>query len=306
MTEERVEFRVSPDRYRHWRVSYDGPVATLVMDVDEQGGLVPGYELKLNSYDSRRGPRAGRRGAAAALRAPRGRLVVITSGQAGRVFCRAPTSSCCSTSTHAWKVNFCRFTNETRLYDRGRLARNSGQKYLAALNGIASGGGVRAAAGLRRNLFNRRSQVGRWRCPRCRYLGVLPGTGGLTRVSDKRKVRRDLADVFCTLAEGVKGKRAVEWGLVDDVFPQLEVPQEVEARAADRGRRSAVQSGRASRSTPLQPEMSASHRSSTVTCPARLARAASATLRISASDSPPAVQPESAEYYALRMLRRAR
>src|SRR5271170_906410 len=212
MTEERVEFRVSPDRYRHWRVSYDGPVATLVMDVDEQGGLVPGYELKLNSYDL--GVDIELYDAVQRLRFehPEVKAVVVTSGKE-KIFCAGANIRMLAASSHPWKVNFCKFTNETRngIED---ATENSGQTYLAALNGTASGGGYELALACDQILLvdDRSSAVS---LPELPLLGVLPGTGGLTRVTDKRKVRHDLADLFCTTTEGVRGARALEWRLVD-------------------------------------------------------------------------------------------
>src|SRR6516165_8642476 len=209
----RVEFRVSPDRYRHWRVSCDGPVATLVMDVDEQGGLVPGYELKLNSYDL--GVDIELYDAVQRLRFehPEVRTVVITSGKP-KIFCAGANIRMLAASPHGWKVNFCKFTNETRNGIEDATA-SSGQTYLAVVNGTASGGG-----------------------PELALLGVLPGTGGLTRVSDKRHVRRDLADYFSTKSEGVGGKKAVQWRLVDEAVPRPRWDETVAERAAELARRS--------------------------------------------------------------------
>jgi benzoyl-CoA-dihydrodiol lyase len=242
MTEERVEFRVSPDRYRHWRVSYDGPVATLVMDVDEQGGLVPGYELKLNSYDL--GVDIELYDAVQRLRFehPEVRTVVITSGKP-KIFCAGANIRMLAASAHGWKVNFCKFTNETRNGIEDATA-SSGQTYLAAVNGTASGGGYELALACEHIMLvdDRSSAVS---LPELPLLGVLPGTGGLTRVSDKRHVRRDLADYFSTRPEGVGGKKAVQWRLVDEAVPRPRWDETVTERAADLAGRSARPEGAA-------------------------------------------------------------
>jgi benzoyl-CoA-dihydrodiol lyase len=235
MTEQRVEFRVSPDRYKHWRMSCDGPVATLVMDVDEQGGLVPGYELKLNSYDL--GVDIELYDAVQRLRFehPEVRTVVITSGKP-KIFCAGANIRMLAASPHGWKVNFCKFTNETRNGIEDATA-NSGQTYLAAVNGTASGGGYELALACEHIMLidDRSSAVS---LPELPLLGVLPGTGGLTRVSDKRHVRRDLADYFSTKAEGVGGKKAVQWRLVDEAVPRPRWDEIVAARAAELAGRS--------------------------------------------------------------------
>ena len=235
MTVERVEFRVSPERYKHWRMSYDGPVATLVMDVDEQGGLVPGYELKLNSYDL--GVDIELYDAVQRLRFehPEVRTVVITSGKP-KIFCAGANIRMLAASPHGWKVNFCKFTNETRNGIEDATA-NSGQTYLAALNGTASGGGYELALACDHIMLvdDRSSAVS---LPELPLLGVLPGTGGLTRVSDKRHVRRDLADYFSTKAEGVGGKKAVQWRLVDEAVPRPRWDETVAERASELAGRS--------------------------------------------------------------------
>ena len=235
MTEERVEFRVSPERYKHWRMSYDGPVATLVMDVDEQGGLMPGYELKLNSYDL--GVDIELYDAVQRLRFehPEVRTVVITSGKP-KIFCAGANIRMLAASPHGWKVNFCKFTNETRNGIEDATA-NSGQTYLAALNGTASGGGYELALACDHIMLvdDRSSAVS---LPELPLLGVLPGTGGLTRVSDKRHVRRDLADYFSTKAEGVGGKKAVQWRLVDEAVPRPRWDETVAERASELAGRS--------------------------------------------------------------------
>src|SRR5580765_3867798 len=232
---ERVDFRVSPDRYKHWRLSTDGPVATLTMDVDEQGGLVPGYELKLNSYDL--GVDIELYDAVQRLRFehPEVRTVVITSGKP-KIFSAGANIRMLAASPHGWKVNFCKFTNETRNGIEDATA-HSGQTYLAAVNGTASGGGYELALACEHIMLvdDRSSAVS---LPELPLLGVLPGTGGLTRVSDKRHVRRDLADYFSTKSEGVGGKKAVQWRLVDEAVPRARWDETVAERAAELASRS--------------------------------------------------------------------
>jgi benzoyl-CoA-dihydrodiol lyase len=240
MTEQRVEFRVSPDRYKHWRMSCDGPVATLVMDVDEQGGLVPGYELKMNSYDL--GVDIELYDAVQRLRFehPEVRAVVITSGKP-KIFCAGANIRMLAASPHGWKVNFCKFTNETRNGIEDATA-SSGQTYLAAVNGTASGGGYELALACEHIMLvdDRSSAVS---LPELPLLGVLPGTGGLTRVSDKRHVRRDLADYFSTRPEGIGGKKAVQWRLVDEAVPRPRWDETVAERAAELAVRSSRPEG---------------------------------------------------------------
>jgi benzoyl-CoA-dihydrodiol lyase len=225
-----VEFRTGPDRYRHWRLATDGPVATLTMDVDEQGGLVPGYELKLNSYDL--GVDIELYDAVQRLRFehPEVRAVVVTSGKE-KVFCAGANIRMLAASPHPWKVNFCKFTNETRNGIEDATA-SSGQAYLAAVNGTASGGGYELALACEHIMLidDRSSAVS---LPELPLLGVLPGTGGLTRVTDKRHVRRDLADYFATKSEGIGGKKAVQWRLVDEAVPRPAWQETVAERAAE-------------------------------------------------------------------------
>jgi benzoyl-CoA-dihydrodiol lyase len=236
----RVEFQVSPDRYRHWRLRCDGQVATLVMDVDEQGGLVPGYELKLNSYDL--GVDIELYDAVQRLRFehPEVRSVVITSGKP-KVFCAGANIRMLAAAPHHWKVNFCKFTNETRNGIEDATA-NSGQSYLAAVNGTASGGGYELALACEHIMLvdDRSSAVA---LPELPLLAVLPGTGGLTRLTDKRHVRRDLADYFATRPEGLGGTRAVQWRLVDEAVPRQRWDDTVTERAAELAARSARPSG---------------------------------------------------------------
>ncbi len=212
-----VRFQTHPDRYRHWRLAFDGDVATLTMAVDQGGGDRPDdYELKLNSYDI--GVDVELADAIQRIRFehPEVRCVVLT-GALDRVFCAGANIVMLRTSTHAFKVNFCKFTNETRLAIEDASA-SSGIRFLAALNGTASGGGYELALACDKILLvdDRNSAVS---FPEVPLLGVLPGTGGLTRITDKRKIRRDRCDVFSTVAEGIKGKRAVEWNLVDAIAP---------------------------------------------------------------------------------------
>src|ERR1700735_2290854 len=233
--QSRVEFQVHPSRYRHWRLAAEGPVAMLTMDVDEQGGIVPGYELKLNSYDL--GVDIELYDAVQRLRFehPEVRTVVITSGKP-KIFCAGANIRMLAASPHGWKVNFCKFTNETRNGIEDATA-HSGQTYLAAVNGTASGGGYELALACEHIMLidDRSSAVS---LPELPLLGVLPGTGGLTRVSDKRHVRRDLADYFSTKAEGIGGKKAVQWRLVDEAVPRPRWDETVAERAAELAGRS--------------------------------------------------------------------
>jgi benzoyl-CoA-dihydrodiol lyase len=223
-----VSFETSPDKYRHWKLTFDGPVATLWMDVQEDAGLSPDYRLKLNSYDL--GVDIELADAIQRIRFehPEVRAVVITSLKE-RIFCAGANIFMLRGSTHAWKVNFCKYTNETRLAIED-ASEHSGIRFLAALNGICAGGGYELALACDEIVLvdDGNSAVS---LPETPLLGVLPGTGGLTRVVDKRKVRRDLADFFGTIAEGVKGKRAVEWRLVDAVYPTSQFKPRVAERA---------------------------------------------------------------------------
>src|SRR5882672_6158396 len=207
-----VSFETSPDRYRHWRLELQGDVARIVMDVKENEPLRPGYALKLNSYDL--GVDIELADAVQRLRFehPEVRAVIVTSDR-DRVFCAGANIHMLASSSHGFKVNFCKFTNETRLSIEDASA-GSGQRYLAACNGPTAGGGYELALACDEILLidDGSSTVS---LPEVPLLGVLPGTGGLTRVVDKRRVRRDRADVFATTAEGIKGRRAVEWKLVD-------------------------------------------------------------------------------------------
>jgi benzoyl-CoA-dihydrodiol lyase len=225
-----LSFDTHPSKYRHWKLTFDGPVATLGMDVQEDAGLSSDYKLKLNSYDL--GVDIELADVIARLRFehPEVHTVVVTSLKE-RIFCAGANIFMLRGSTHSWKVNFCKFTNETRLAMED-ASQHSGIKFLAALNGICAGGGYELALACDEIVLvdDSNSAVS---LPETPLLAVLPGTGGLTRVIDKRRVRRDLADIFSTLAEGVKGKRAVEWRLVDAVYPLSKFKDSVRARALE-------------------------------------------------------------------------
>ena len=225
-----IDFNTHPDRYRHWKMSIDGRVATLAMDVQVDGGLAPGYELKLNSYDL--GVDIELYDAIQRLRFehPEVGAVVLTSAK-DKVFCAGANIKMLGLSSHAHKVNFCKFTNETRngIED---ASDNSGQRYLCAVNGTAAGGGYELALATDHIILvdDGTSAVS---LPEVPLLAVLPGTGGLTRVVDKRHVRRDHADVFCTVTEGIKGARALEWRLVDEIQPRSKMAEAVRKRAEE-------------------------------------------------------------------------
>ena len=223
-----ITFDAVPEEYRHWTLGIDGRVATLAMDVDEDGGLKPGYKLKLNSYDL--GVDIELYDALQRIRFehPAVAAVVLTSGKE-RMFCSGANIYMLGQSSHAWKVNFCKFTNETRNGLEDSSA-HDGLKFIAALNGTTAGGGYEVALACDEILMvdDRSSVVS---LPEVPLLGVLPGTGGLTRVVDKRKVRRDLADMFCTSADGVRADRAKDWGLVDAIAKPADFPALVKARA---------------------------------------------------------------------------
>ena len=244
-----VSFETSPDRYQHWKLEVDGPVARLSLDVQEDGGLRPGYQLKLNSYDL--GVDIELQDAVQRIRFEHpGVRCVIVAGARERIFCAGANIHMLGASTHAFKVNFCKFTNETRLSIED-ATRGSGQHYLAALNGPCAGGGYELALACSDIVLvdDGNSSVS---LPETPLLAVLPGTGGLTRLVDKRKVRRDLADVFCTTAEGVKGKRAVRWGLVDAIAPRSKFNDAVTERAMKLAETSPARSETGVELTPLR------------------------------------------------------
>lgn len=225
-----IDFQTDPSKYRHWRVEYDGPVANLIMDVDEDGGLFEGYQLKLNSYDLGVDIELNDIVQRMRFEHPDVKVVVMKSGK-DRVFCAGANIRMLGGAAHGHKVNFCKFTNETRnAYEAAE--EESGQKYIAAIKGACAGGGYELALACNHIMLtdDSTSAVG---LPEVPLLAVLPGTGGLTRVTDKRKVRRDLADIFCSIEEGVKGKRAKDWRLVDEVIPNSKFDETVEARARE-------------------------------------------------------------------------
>ena len=227
---ERVDYQTSPAQYRHWKLKFEGPIATLLADFDENAGLRPGYKLKLNSYDL--GVDIELNDAINRIRFehPEVRTVVLTSAK-DKVFCSGANIFMLGVSSHAWKVNFCKFTNETRngLEDSSK---HSGLKFLAAVNGACAGGGYEVALACDEIILidDRSSSVS---LPEVPLLGVLPGTGGLTRVTDKRHVRHDLADIFCTSVEGVRGQKAKDWRLVDDIAKPQVFVQKVQSRALE-------------------------------------------------------------------------
>ena len=232
-----IDFQTDPSRYRHWKLAVDGEVATLTMDVDEDGGLFEGYQLKLNSYDL--GVDIELADAVQRLRFehPDVKVVILRSAK-NRVFCAGANIRMLAGATHAHKVNFCKFTNETRngLEDSSE---NSGQRFITVVNGTAAGGGYELALATDHIILADDGSAA-VALPEVPLLAVLPGTGGLTRVVDKRKVRRDHADYFCTIEEGIKGKRAVAWRLVDEIVPN----SRLEARVAERAKEFAAASTR--------------------------------------------------------------
>ena len=227
---EWVEFQTHPDRYRHLKLSVEGGVARIELSINENEGHRKGYELKLNSYDISVDVELADAVQRLRFEHPEVSVVVVTSALDG-VFSAGANIFMLSTSSHSFKVNFCKYTNETRLYMEDATA-HSGQTYIAALNGVASGGGYELPLACEEIYLvdDRRSAVS---LPEIPYLGVLPGTGGLTRVVDKRNVRRDRADIFVTLAEGIKARKAVKWGLIDGAFPTSRFEEGIAARAAE-------------------------------------------------------------------------
>lgn len=234
-TTDRVDYQTDPSRYRHWKLKFEGPVATLLADFAEDGGLRPGYKLKLNSYDL--GVDIELNDALNRIRFehPEVRTVVLTSAR-DKVFCSGANIFMLGVSSHAWKVNFCKFTNETRNGVEDSSA-HSGLKFLAAVNGACAGGGYELALACDEIILvdDRSSAVS---LPEVPLLGVLPGTGGLTRVTDKRKVRHDLADIFCTTNEGVRGQKAKDWRLVDEIAKPAAFAAKVQERALELAARS--------------------------------------------------------------------
>jgi benzoyl-CoA-dihydrodiol lyase len=234
---DRVDYQTHPSKYHHWTLRFEGPVATLIADFDENAGLRPGYKLKLNSYDLGVDVELNDAVNRVRFEHPEVRTVVVTSGK-DKVFCSGANIFMLGVSSHAWKVNFCKFTNETRNGFEDSSA-HSGLKFLAAVNGACAGGGYELALACDEILLvdDRSSAVS---LPEVPLLGVLPGTGGLTRVTDKRHVRHDLADIFCTTTEGVRGQKAKDWRLVDE----LAKPAQFAARVQERARQLAERSDR--------------------------------------------------------------
>jgi benzoyl-CoA-dihydrodiol lyase len=301
-----VDYQTQPSQYRHWKLSFDGPVARLVADFDENAGLRPGYKLKLNSYDL--GVDIELNDAVNRIRFehPEVRTVIVTSAKE-KVFCSGANIFMLGVSSHAWKVNFCKFTNETRngLEDSSR---HSGLKFLAAVNGACAGGGYELALACDEIVLvdDRNSAVS---LPEVPLLGVLPGTGGLTRVTDKRHVRHDLADIFCTTAEGVRGQKAVDWRLVDEVVRPALFAARVQERAlqlAEGSDRPA--DGKGVALTPLRRtiEPDALRYSLVAVEIDRARRVATFTVQAPAAPveaEPAAIEAQGAEWYPLRLAR---
>jgi benzoyl-CoA-dihydrodiol lyase len=243
-----ISYETDPGRYNHWKLAFDGALATLTLDVNEDKGLVPGYKLKLNSYDLGVDIELADALNRVRFEHPEVKAVVVTSGKS-RMFCSGANIYMLGHSSHAWKVNFCKFTNETRngIED---ASRHSGLKFIAALNGTTAGGGYELALACDEiaMIDDRSSTVS---LPEVPLLGVLPGTGGLTRLVDKRKVRRDLADVFCTTAEGVRADRAREWKLIDHAAKPQQFAETVKARALELAKLSDRPGGQGVALTPL-------------------------------------------------------
>jgi benzoyl-CoA-dihydrodiol lyase len=281
----RIDFATDPARYRHWKLSFDGAIATLTMDVDEKGGLFEGYELKLNSYDL--GVDIELADAFERLRFehPEVRTVLLRSGKP-RVFCAGANIRMLAGASHAHKVNFCKFTNETRNAIEDASA-HSGQRTLCVINGTAAGGGYELALAADHIILvdDGSATVA---LPEVPLLAVLPGTGGLTRITDKRLVRRDHADVFCTTEEGVKGKRAVEWRLVDEVVPNTKLEAAVAARAQELAAKSSRPRGEAGIAlTPLERRIAPNSRDYTHLSVAFWRGERLATLTLRGPDAPP-------------------
>ncbi len=243
-----IDFQTDPSKYRHWRVEYDGDIANLFMDVDENGGLFDGYQLKLNSYDLGVDIELADVVQRMRFEHPEVKVVVMRSSK-DRVFCAGANIRMLGGASHAHKVNFCKFTNETRnTYEAAEA--DSGQKYICAVKGACAGGGYELALACNHIMLTDDSSSA-VSLPEVPLLAVLPGTGGLTRVTDKRKVRRDRADVFCSTEEGVRGKRAKDWNLVDDVFPNSKFDEAVLERAREFAAASDKPTGSGIQLTPL-------------------------------------------------------
>jgi benzoyl-CoA-dihydrodiol lyase len=304
-----IRFDTDPSRYRHWTLTCDGPVARLALDVAEDSPLRSGYQLKLNSYDLAVDIELADVVQRLRFEHPEVGAVVVTGAQP-KVFCAGANIYMLGSSTHSFKVNFCKFTNETRLYLE-QACDESGQHYIAALNGVASGGGYELALACEEILLqdDGASAVS---FPETPLLAVLPGTGGLTRLVDKRKVRRDLADVFSTLVEGVRGKRAETWGLVDQSIPRSRFDQTVKERAAALASTTPPKEGAGVRLPPLEvnrwedgSRLGANYRYVTLLVD-REARTAELTVRGPESEAPTtaeALRREGASTWALQAFR---
>lgn len=244
-----IDFQTDPSKYRHWRVEYDGAVANLYMDVDEKAGLFDGYDLKLNSYDLGVDIELADVVQRMRFEHPEVGVVVLRSGK-DNVFCAGANIRMLGGATHAHKVNFCKFTNETRNTYEAALA-DSGQNYITAVKGSCAGGGYELALACNYIMMTEDGSTS-VALPEVPLLAVLPGTGGLTRVTDKRKVRRDLSDVFCSLEEGVRGKRALDWRLVDEVVPNSKFDETVAERAKELAEKTAKAGTKGIALTPLE------------------------------------------------------
>ncbi len=305
-TAPRVDYQTSPAQYRHWKLKFDGPIATLAADFDENAGLRPGYKLKLNSYDL--GVDIELNDALNRIRFehPEVRTVVLTSAKE-KVFCSGANIFMLGVSSHSWKVNFCKFTNETRngMEDSSQY---SGLKFLAAVNGACAGGGYEVALACDEIILidDRSSAVS---LPEVPLLGVLPGTGGLTRVTDKRHVRHDLADLFCTSVEGVRGQKAKDWRLVDDIAKPQVFAQKVQERALQLAAQSdRPANGRGATLTPLQRtiEADALHYSNVTVEIDRAKRTATFTIKAPSGAQPAdtaAIEALGAAWYPLTLAR---
>lgn len=303
---EIIDFQTDPSKYRHWRVEYDGDVAQLYMDVDEDGGLFEGYQLKLNSYDLGVDIELADIVQRMRFEHPEVKVVVMRSGK-DRVFCSGANIRMLGGAEHAHKVNFCKFTNETRnAYEAAEA--ESGQKYIAAIRGACAGGGYELALACNHIMLTDDS-TSSVALPEVPLLAVLPGTGGLTRVTDKRRVRRDRADVFCSFEEGVRGKRAKEWRLVDEVIPNSKFDAAVEERAREFAASSAkpdVERGIAL--TPLERRLNEAgvHYSLVEVALDRAGRTATVTLSGPGGEAPATIDEvvaQGADFYLLRLAR---
>jgi len=300
----RVDYQIDPSRYQHYKVSYDGPVATLTIDINEDGGIRPGYKLKLNSYDL--GVDIELHDIMQRIRFEHPEVKTVVFNSAKKVFCSGANIYMLGVSSHAWKVNFCKFTNETRngLEDSSE---HSGLKFIAACNGTTAGGGYELALACDEIYLidDHNSAVS---LPEVPLLGVLPGTGGLTRVTDKRKVRRDHADIFCTIQEGVRGQRAVDWKLVDGVIKQQQFGEAIKKRALELAAQSDRPGGTGVALTPLQRTIDAAgyHYEYVDARIDRAARSATLTIKAPAAkgpQDPAAILAAGATWWPLQMAR---